>query len=111
MKAIRSYPHAVITKKGERAALQGHPWVYDAEVTDLFPSPDGKVIEDGELIDVLTDKGKFIGTGFYNSHSKIRIRLISRNANDRFDESFWERKIRYAWEYRQTVLGGKTLRI
>ena len=42
------------------------------------------------LIDVLTEKGKYIGTGFYNSHSKIRIRLISRNANDRFDESFWE---------------------
>ncbi len=107
MKAIRSYPYAVITKKGERAALQGHPWVYDAEVTALFPSPDGKEIADGELIDVLTDKGRFIGTGFYNSHSKIRIRLISRNANDRFDENFWERKLRYAWEYRKTVMGGE----
>ena len=107
MKTTRSYPYAVITKKGERAALSGHPWVYEAEVTALFPDPDGNEIENGGLIDVLTDKGRFIGTGFYNSRSKIRIRLNSRNANDRFDESFWERKLRYAWEYRKTVMGGE----
>ena len=106
MKTTRSYPYAVITKKGERAALSGHPWVYEAEVTALFPDPDGNEIENGGLIDVLTDKGRFIGTGFYNSRSKIRIRLISRNANDRFDEAFWQRRIQYAWDYRKTVMGG-----
>ena len=54
--------------------------------------------EDGSLVDVLTEKGRYIGTGFYNHHSKIRVRLISRSANDRFDEAFWERKLRYAWD-------------
>ena len=38
--------------------------------------------------------------------SKIRLRLISRNANDRFDEAFWQRRIQYAWDYRKTVMGG-----
>lgn len=107
MKTIRDYPRAIITKKGERTAENGHPWVYDAEIEKTEPAPNGAEIADGGLIDVLTEKGKYLGTGFYNSHSKIRIRLISRSANDRFDESFWERKLRYAWEYRKTVMGGE----
>ena len=47
MKTIRQFPHAVITKKGERAAEGGHPWVYDAEVEALFPSPEGTEVTDG----------------------------------------------------------------
>ena len=64
--------------------------------------------ENGSLVDVLSEKGKYLGTGFYSRQSKIRVRLISRNANDRFDEAFWERRLRYAWEYRKTVMGGDT---
>ena len=37
--------------------------------------------------------------------SKIRIRLITRNANDAFDRAFWKRKVAWAWEYRKTVMG------
>ena len=37
-------------------------------------------------------------------HSKIRVRLISRNANDTFDAAFWRRRVEYAWAYRKTVL-------
>ena len=110
MKTIRPYPRAVITPKGERAAANGHPWVYEAEVERL-ESPEGEPLaappEDGSIVDVLTGKGRYIGSGFYNHNSKIRVRLISRSANDRFDESFWERKLRYAWDYRKTVMGGE----
>ena len=56
-------------------------------------------------MDVVSRKGSWLGTGFYNSHSKIRVRLISRNANDKFDEAFWLRRLRYAWDYRKTVMG------
>ena len=107
MKTERPYPRFTVTPKAEAAILRGHPWVYDAEIEKTEPSPEGAEITDGGLIDVVSEKGKYLGTGFYNSHSKIRIRLISRNANDRFDESFWERKLRYAWEYRKTVMGGE----
>lgn len=43
---------------------------------------------DGDLVDVMNDKARYIGTGFINNHSKIRVRIISRNANDKFDEKF-----------------------
>ncbi|MBQ3928497.1 MAG: class I SAM-dependent rRNA methyltransferase [Clostridia bacterium] len=95
----REYIIAEITKKAELSLKQGHPWVYDAEVVAL----DGKPT-DGDIVDVVSGKGRFLGSGFYNSHSKIRIRLISRNANDRFDKAFFERRIRYAWDYRKTVM-------
>ena len=60
---------------------------------------------DGALVDIISPRGRYLGTGFFNSHSKIRVRLLSTNANDRFDEAFWERRLRYAWEYRKTVMG------
>lgn len=100
MKQTRSYPICVITEKGERALRTGHPWVYEAEVRELTPG-----VENGALVDVVSCKGRYLGTGFLSEHSKIRVRLISRNANDRFDAAFWERRIRYAWEYRKTVMG------
>lgn len=99
----RKYPTITITKKAESSLLQGHPWVYDGELTDIDGSP-----ENGSLVDVLSGKGRYLGTGFYNDNSKIKIRLISTNANDKFDESFFERRIRYAWEYRKTVMGDDT---
>ena len=94
----RLFPTAYVTKKAEHSILSGHPWIYDTEIT----SPPNCI--DGALCDVRSAKGRFLGTGFFNSHSKIRIRLLSRNANDRFDQDFFERRIRYAWEYRKSVL-------
>ena len=51
-------------------------------------------------------KGSWLGCGFYNSASKIRVRLVTRNANDDpAGDAFWERRLRYAWDYRKTVMG------
>ena len=99
MRAQRAYPPCTITPKGEAALLRGHPWVYEAEILSLDPPA-----ENGSLVDVLSKKGRYLGTGFFSQHSKIRVRLISRNANDRFDEAFWLRKLRWAWEYRRSVM-------
>ena len=99
MRAQRAYPPCTITPKGEAALLRGHPWVYEAEILSLDPPA-----ENGTLVDVLSKKGRYLGTGFFSQHSKIRVRLISRNANDRFDEAFWLRKLRWAWEYRRSVM-------
>ena len=49
--------------------------------------------------------GSWLGCGFFNSRSRIRVRVLSRNPNDRFDRAFWRRRIQYAWDYRKTVMG------
>ena len=99
----RGYRQIIVTTKAEASVANGHPWIYDTEVSLVGEAP-----EDGKLADVLSGKGRYLGTGFYNSHSKIRVRLISRNANDVFNQEFFERRIRYAWEYRKTVMNGDT---
>ena len=104
MKLDRGYPRYTVTPKAEASLLRGHPWVYDAEILNI----EGET-ENGGLVDVLSKKGRYLGTGFLSQQSKIRVRLISRNANDRFDEAFWERKLRWAWDYRRTVMGPEDL--
>ena len=98
---MRAYTKFYITPKGERAARSGHPWVYAEEITNI----EGEY-QNGDLVDVVTGKGKYLGTGFVNDHSKIRVRLISTNTNDKFDADFWERRLRYAIDYRRTVMPG-----
>lgn len=100
MKATRPYPAYTVTKKAEAGILNGHPWVYAEELT-AAPSP---APANGSLVDVLSGKGRYLGTGFLSEASKIRVRLLSRNPNDRFDEAFWRRRVEYAWAYRKTVL-------
>lgn len=99
MKQAREYPQVKVSKKAEHAIIKGHPWVYFNEITEAQP------FENGELVDVVSQKGSYLGTGFSNENSKIRVRLISRNANDKFDEAFFERRLRHAIDYRKTVMG------
>ena len=100
MKSERSYPIYKVNKKAEASLVGGHPWVYENDILE-FPEAEP---ENGTLADVVSPKGAYLGTGFVSLKSKIRVRLISRNANDTFDASFWRRRVEYAWAYRKTVL-------
>ncbi|HEX3037385.1 MAG TPA: class I SAM-dependent rRNA methyltransferase [Oscillospiraceae bacterium] len=100
MKQERTYAKISVTRKAENSVQTGHPWIYDTELVKTEGN-----YQNGNLVDVFSPRGKYLGTGFINDHSKIRIRLISRNANDKFDEAFYERRLRHAWEYRKTVMG------
>ena len=100
MKSNRNHPLVTVTEKGERFLRGGHVWVYDAEVTAVSGGP-----QDGGIVDVVSKKGRYLGSGFFNSRSKIRVRILSKNANDRFDEAFFTRRLGYALDYRQTVMG------
>ena len=105
MKAERPYPAYTVTPKAEAAILKGHPWVYADEIT-AAPDP---APENGAVVDVLSRKGRYLGSGLLSEASKIRIRLLSRNANDRFDESFWRRRVEYAWAYRKAIYPAEDL--
>ncbi len=89
----------IVTDKAARAIRGGHPWVYEGEVLSFEPTGDGAIA------DVCTQSGKWLGSGFYNSKSKIRVRLLTRNHNDSIDAAFWQRRVRYAVDYRKTVMG------
>ena len=98
--ANRPYPVITVNEKAARSLRAGHPWVYGAETS----GPD-RPCQNGGLVDVVSQKGRWLGTGLYNNHSKILVRLLSRNTNDRFDQGLWRRRLRYALDYRKTVMG------
>lgn len=104
MKQLRIYPAVHINTKAERAIKGGHPWVYGEEAVSEDPD-----IQDGTIVDVFAGNS-WQGAGFYNAGSKIRVRLISRNSNDTFDEAFWKRRVRYCVDYRKQVMPGDDFR-
>ena len=96
----RDFPVFTVTPKAERSLRAGHPWVYGEEITAVEGG-----YRNGDMVDVVSSKGRYLGTGWVNDHSKIRVRILSRNANDTFDEAFFRRRVRYALDYRKTVMG------
>ena len=94
----RMYKKVYLTKKGELSVKDGHPWIYES---DIKKADD---IIDGDIVDIIGCKNQYLGSGFYNSNSKIRVRLLSRNTNDKFDKSFFKRRIEYALKYRIMVM-------
>lgn len=115
MKQKRSYPALTVTKKAEISIRRGHPWVYGEEITSTATEGLGEgetvtgssteTLEDGCLADVFSEKGAYLGTGFISQKSKIRVRLLSADANETFGEAFFRRRVKYAVDYRRTVMG------
>ena len=98
MKKDRGFAKVLCSKKGERW-LKGHDWLFFSDVYEI----NGEA-KDGDIVDVLSEKGKYLGSGFYHSLSKIAVRLFSDNASDTYDEVFWRRRISYALAYRLAVM-------
>lgn len=92
--------HTIVTlKKGEgRTIKAGGMWIYDNEIASVMGT-----FENGDLVTVHDFDGYFMGYGFINMNSKIRVRLMSRRKEHVIDEAFLERRVRNAWEYRKTA--------
>lgn len=97
---LRQYTSVKVTPKAEKSLKNGHPWVFSDEITEV----NGRY-ENGDIVDAFSAKDRYLGSGFINDNSKIRVRVISRNANDKFDEAFYKRRLKYAVDYRKTVMG------
>ena len=97
---FRPSAELAVSEKAAKSIRAGHPWVYGEEVRGVSGT-----YRNGDIVSVVNAKGKWLGAGFVNDASKIRVRLISRNKNDRFDESFFRRRIAYALDYRRSVMG------
>ncbi len=101
MKQKRTLAYVLVSDKAKKKLSTNHPWVYEGEILEVQGD-----IENGDLIDVFSANGNtYLGSGFYNESSKIRVRIISKNANDRFDRAFYERRIAHALDYRKSVMG------
>ena len=99
MKIEREYRKIVISDKGKDFLGEGNNWVYENEVVTQSVG-----IESGDIVDVISLKGKYLGSGFYSLESKIKVRIFSTNSNDVFNDEFFIRRVRFAIKYRIDVL-------
>lgn len=90
----------VLLKKGEgRTIKAGGLWVFDNEIASISGS-----FENGDIISVHDFDDFFLGYGFINTNSKIRIRLMSRSKTNPVTPELIETRVRNAWNYRKEVI-------
>ncbi len=99
---------AIVTlKKGEGRTLKsGGLWVYDNEIASIMGC-----CEAGDVVIVHDFDGYSLGKGFFNPHSKIRIRLLARNAEQEIDRAFFRMRLENAWEYRKKTVDTGSCRL
>ena len=88
----------ILRKKIGHRVLNGHPWIFSNEI-DLMDDQ----IEGGDIADVYTSEGKFVGRGYVNPRSTITVRLLTRQREEAIDAAFFHRRISRAWDYRRRL--------
>ncbi len=89
----------VLQPRRARPFYGRHPWVYAGAIAQVQGEP-----ADGEVVELYSHAGNFIARGFFNSQSKIRVRLYSWSAETPLDENFFRERLQMAVRLRD-VLG------
>ena len=99
---------AIVTlKKGEgRTIKAGGAWIFDNEIDTIT----GR-FKNGEVVTVHDFDGYPMGKGFLNQNSKIRVRMMTRKADQEIDDAFLRMRVKNAWEYRKTTVDTSSCRI
>ena len=95
---MENLPIVHVINGRQKKLLQGHPWVYGNEIERV----EGE-IEDGGLVTVVDFRGRYMGTGFYNSKSLITVRLLTHRQEEITDELIASR-VKAACDYRRFVM-------
>ena len=96
--AQENLPVVHVINGRQKKLLQGHPWVYGNEIERVEGEP-----QDGGLVSVVDFRGRYMGTGFYNSKSLITVRLLTHRQEEITDALIASR-VRAACDYRRFIL-------
>jgi len=88
----------VLKKRIGNRILNGHPWIFSNEINLMEDTMQG-----GEVAEVFTDDGKFVGRGYVNPRSTITVRLLTRKKDELVNEDFFYNRLNEAWLYRQKL--------
>lgn len=95
---VPNLPKQLVLKKNEEhRVIAGHPWVFSNEVQEVKGEP-----AIGDVVELRSARGLSLGIGFYNPHSLIAFRLLSRTIEE-IDYAFFEKRIASALELRRTL--------
>ena len=93
-----NYPTITISSEGETWLQKGQMWMYRNNLEQADEN-----IPDGAIVNIISNDGTYYGTGFYSPISHITCRILSKNESELIDKFFFERRIRFAYDYRKTV--------
>ena len=87
-----------ISNEGAKYLIDGQMWMYKNNVVNL-----DETIPNGQLVDIETLEGVYLGTGFLSKESHITVRILSKNRADQFDKNFYKQRIQFAYDFRKTI--------
>jgi 23S rRNA (cytosine1962-C5)-methyltransferase len=88
-----------ILRRGKAGPFLGrHPWVYESAIERL----EGDV-RDGDVVELVSDKRKFVARGLFNPHSRLRIRLYTWQPAQPLDDPFWRGRLKQAIDFRRQL--------
>ena len=97
-KIMQTLP-TVLLRPGEAdRVVAGHPWIYQGSILRLTAPA-----ADGDIVQVKDHRQRFLGIGFYNSKSKINVRMVETERVE-VNQAFFEQRIRAALDHRQKHL-------
>lgn len=96
----RNYPEIIISDEGVTWLDKGQMWMYKNNLEQCDPQ-----IKNGELVDIVTNKGRYLGTGFISLKSHITVRILSKDRKEIIDREFFKKRIQRAYDFRKTVEG------
>lgn len=88
----------ILNRRSNQRSLAGHPWVFKNEVVKINGD-----FTPGDIVDITTSDGNFIGKGYINPQSQIIARFLTYNKNEEIDDTFFYNRINTCWEYRKTI--------
>lgn len=97
------YATVSLKPRREGRLLAGHLWVFSGAIQQLS-RPAGA----GDVVEVRTAEGAYVGRGYYNPQTAIAVRLLTRQPNEAIDGDFLRRAVRRAAALRQTFEGSGT---
>lgn len=91
----------IILKENEEKRIQsGHLWIFSNEIKEIKGGP---LI--GDIEELYDNSGRFLGMGFYNPHSLIAFRLLTKEKKN-IGIEFWQEKIKAADNFRKEIYPG-----
>jgi 23S rRNA (cytosine1962-C5)-methyltransferase len=97
---MRAEAELSLQKDLARHLRAGHPWVFRRAVER---APKG--LPAGAIVDV-TDGGRFVARGYYDPHSAISVRILTRDGAEAVDAAFWRRRVARALALRRELVRG-----
>lgn len=93
-----NYPTITISNEGETWLQKGQMWMYRNNLVQA-----DEKIPDGGIVNIISNDGTYYGTGFYSPISHITCRILTKDESETIDQAFFEKRIRFAYDYRKTV--------